>query len=152
MKNSFIQFLLALLVAVFGAAAEELLPKFFGVGFPVLLTAVQIFAVRRPLAVMVVFSITAGALEDAVSSLPVMTSVSYFLAVSIMTRWVDLPRFATVLTYPAYHLWLWLWVSGLDGSVFTRVPVALALGTVTALAVWRLVEWLEEKAAIDEQG
>lgn len=151
-KNSAIQFSLVFLVAVLGAVAEELLPKFLGVGFPLLLTAVQYFAVRRPAAVMVVFAIVAGAMEDAVSSLPVMTSVSYFLAVAILARWTDLPRFATVFTYPAYHLWLWVWVSFLEGSVFIRMVLALPVGVVTALATGFVLSWLEEKAAVDEQG
>ena len=32
---------------VLGAGAEELLPKFLGVGFPILLTATQFFATGR---------------------------------------------------------------------------------------------------------
>lgn len=141
-----------LIVAVFGAVAEELLPKYLGVGFPVLLTAAQMFAVSRPAAVMVFFAISAGALEDAISSLPMMTSVSYFLSVAILIRWTDIPRSATVLTYPLYHLWLWVWVAELEGSLFSRMLLALPIGVVTAVAVSALLIWIERKVAIDEQG
>lgn len=152
MKNSSIQFLLVMTVALLAAAAEEALPKFLGVGFPVLLTAVQMFAVSRPAAVMMFAAIVSGALEDAISSLPMMTSISYFLAVAILTRWTDIPRSATILTYPLYHLWLWVWVADLEGGLFSRVAAALPIGVVTAMAVAAVVPWIERKVAVDEQG
>jgi hypothetical protein len=139
-------------VALLAAAAEEALPKFLGVGFPVLLTAVQMFAVSRPAAVMMFAAIVSGALEDAISSLPMMTSISYFLAVAILTRWTDIPRSATILTYPLYHLWLWVWVADLEGGLFSRVAAALPIGVVTAVAVAAVVPWIERKVAVDEQG
>ena len=48
MANDAVVLVSSLLVLVFGAGAEVLLPKALGVGFPVLLTAVQFSAVRRP--------------------------------------------------------------------------------------------------------
>ena len=39
MKNEVVQLLVALAALTFGASAEEMLPKFAGVGFPVLLMA-----------------------------------------------------------------------------------------------------------------
>ena len=77
---------------MFGAGAEVLLPKVLGVGFPVLMTAVQFFAVRRPAVSVAMFAIAAGAMEDALSALPPVTSVSYFLGLAALVRWSGMPR------------------------------------------------------------
>ena len=151
MRTDALPFAFALIVLVLGAACEELLPKFFGVGFPVLLTVVQIAAVRRRgLWAAAVVALAAGALEDALSSLPPMTSASYFLAVAALIRWSGLPRAAIVLTYPAYQLWLAAWTGGLGGEVFGRMLLSFPLGVVTAGAAGFLVTWAERRAAVDE--
>ena len=66
MGNDIAQLTLSLLVLIFGAGLEELLPKFFGVGFPVLLCAAMYFACRRSASRMVLFAIAAGAVVFAV--------------------------------------------------------------------------------------
>ena len=152
MRNSFLQLVFGALVLMLGSAAEELLPKVLGVGFPVLLVAVQFCAVRRSLPVALIFAVAAGAAEDALSSLPAMTSVSYFAGTALLMRWADLPRVATLLTYPAYQLWLRLWVPGLGGGVFNRTLAALPAGVVTAFAVVWALAAAERKGAIDGQG
>ena len=150
MRNDVLQMVFALPVLVLGAGCEELLPKFFGVGFPVLLTAVQFLAVRTGLAVAALLAVAAGALEDAVSALTPMTSVSYFLIVAAVVRWSGLPRGITAFTYAGYQLWLAVWLGGVN--VFTRILLAFPLGLATAFAVAGFLAWAIRKGAIDELG
>lgn len=151
MSNNFLKFVFAALALVLGGALEELCPKFAGVGFPVLLAAVQFMAARRKMLDMAAFAIVAGAMEDALSSLPMMTSVSYFLAVAALTRRLDVPRAAIVLTYPIYQIWLRLWVPALQGNVFSRALVALPVGLVAAFAVGAALAWAERRAALESR-
>ena len=152
MASEFVVLAFSLLVLVFGAGAEVLLPKLLGVGFPVLLAAVQFTAARRPAVVAALFAVAAGAMEDALSALPPATSVSYFLALASLVRWSGMQRAVTLLTYPAYQVWISVWTSGLGGDVFGRVLAAIPVGLVTALAVGAVLGRMERKAAIDEQG
>ena len=142
----------SLLTLVIGGALETVFPKPLGVGIPVLLVAAQFMASRQTTMSMALFAIAAGAVEDALSSLPVMTSASYFLVVAMLTRWSGLPRGTTVLTYPLYQLWLRIWVSGLQGNIFHRILVAVPIGLATAFAVSAALTWLSGKVAIDEEG
>jgi len=151
-RNSAIHLVFAVLTLVLGAAAEELLPKPLGVGFPVLMVAVQFMAVRRPRLAMALFAIAAGAVEDAISSLPVMTGASFFLPLAVLARWTDLPRGVTLLGAPFFQLWLWIWVPGLQGNIFHRLLLALPVAGVTVLAVGALLAWAERGAALDEEG
>ena len=117
---------------------------------------------QRALAVMVatrwtaletvLFAVTAGALEDALSGLAPMTSVSYFLAVASFARWSGLPRLAVAFTYPGYQIWLAVWTVGMGGNVYARTLMAFPIGLVTAFAVGAALTLLFRKAAIDEQG
>ena len=152
MANDIVVLVFSLIVLVSGAGAEVLLPKLLGVGFPVLLTAVQFMAVRRSALAAVLFAMAAGAMEDALSALPPATSVSYFLALAALIRWSGMPRAATLFTYPVYQAWVFIWTSGPGGDVFGRVLAALPAGLVTALAVGAVLDRMERGAAIDEQG
>ena len=148
MRNSLLVLAFSLVVLCLGAGAEELLPKLLGVGFPVLLASVQVVAVRGPLAAVMIFAVAAGGMEDALSSLPPMTSVSFFLLAMAFARRADLPRAASMLTYPAYQVWLSAWTGGLGGGVFGRILVSL----VTAFAVGWIIRMAERRAALGEQG
>ena len=128
------------------------MPKVLGVGFPVLLMAAQVAAVRWPLAAAMVFAVAAGGMEDALSSLPPMTSVSFFLLAMALVRRSDLPRAASLLTYPAYQVWLSAWTGGLGGGVFGRILVSLPVGIATAFAVGWAIRIAERRAALGEQG
>lgn len=150
MANSWIELVLALAVLVFGGAAEELLPKVFGVGFPVLLSAVHIVAARRNAAAAFLFAVAAGATEDSLSSLPFLTSVSFCVLVVLLVRRLEIPRLTMALTYPIYHLWLAVWVEELQGSVFLRMALALPVGLATVFAVGALLGLAERKAGLDE--
>lgn len=152
MKNSSIRFVLALLTLVIGAAAEELLPKFLGVGFPVLLSAIPVVALQRPIALPVLYALAAGGMEDAISGLPLLTSASFFLVVTALSRWTHLPYPLALLAYPVYQVWLRLWCSDLQGSVFGRCLLALPVGAVTFAVVVAVLRTVERKAGADEAG
>ena len=152
MKSEAVQFLSALIALVVAGAAEDLLPKVAGVGFPVLMAASVFMAMRRSAPAGVMFALAAGAVEDALSGLPPATSSSFFLAVAALARWSDFPHGALVMAYPVYQVWVWMWMAGLNGSVFGRAIVAVPAGLVTALATWTALAWMERGAAAGEPG
>ncbi len=150
MKNDVVQFTLCVLVLVLGGALEELLPKFLGVGFPILLSSVIFLSARRTIPFLVLFAIAAGAVEDSLSGLPMVTSASFFLMVGALSRVASVPQGALILAYPFYQPWLGLWSPGLSGGVFGRILVALPMGVCTAVLVAGLLRWVERKAAVNE--
>lgn len=150
MKNSLVHLAFAVLVLFVGAAVEELLPKCGGVGVPVLLTAVFFNATRGRLSYVVSFALAAGALEDALGALPPAASVSFFLLAALFQRWRALSLWIVAVAYPAYHLWLWLWASGV-GSVLARVATAVPFGALSAVVVGAVLEWAYGKAAVRER-
>lgn len=152
MANSVIVLVLSVFALVFGAGAETLLPKLLGVGFPVLMAAVQFVALRRPAAEAVLFALAAGAMEDALSSLPAATSASYFLAVAALVKWLGVPGAVAFFAYPVYQVWLFMWTGRPWGGVFGHVLLALPVGVATSLAVEFVLGWAERKAAVDEEG
>ena len=147
-----VTFVFATVALVLGAGAETLLPKFLGVGFPVLLVSVQFMAARRSALTAVVFAVAAGAMEDALSALPAATSASFFLALAALVRWSGMPHAAMLVAYPAYQAWICMWTDRVGGGVFSRVLLALPVGVVTALAAGVVLVWAERKAAVDEKG
>ena len=152
MANSFTVLVMLLLTLVLGAGAETLLPKLLGVGFPVLMSAVQFAAVRRSAAAATLFAIAAGAMEDALSALPMATSASFFLALAAFSRWSGTAGAAAALAYPAYRLWLFVWTGRPGGGIFVQVLAAVPVGVLTACAVGLVLGWAEGKAALDEEG
>lgn len=151
MRDSFVHLAFALIALVACGAAEELLPKFSGAGFPLLLAVSQLVASRWRMAETVLFALAAGAVEDSISTLPMMTSASFFLLVSLPVRWLKFPAVATMLTYPIYHLWLAIWSPMHDGGCWSRVLVSMPIACVTAYASAALFAWAERKAAVGEQ-
>ena len=149
MKSDAVQIVLALLVLVVGGAVEELLPKFAGVGFPVLMSATVFMATRRRIPMAICFAIAAGAAEDALSGLPPATSASFFLVVAALAKWSEFPHGALVMAYPVYQGWLRLWAGAVYGSVFYRALIAVPLGLATAFATWAVLAWAERSAAAD---
>ena len=139
------------LTLVLGAGAETLLPKFLGVGFPVLMSAVQFVAARRNAPAATLFAIAAGAMEDALSGLPAATSPSFFLALAAFSRWSGMAGAAAVMSYPVYRLWLMVWTGGRGGG-FMQVLASVPIGVATACAVGLVLGWAEGKAALDEEG
>lgn len=149
MKNDFVILVLALIVLVAAGAAEELSPKWFGVGFPWLLTVTLAFGARRTALAGSVFAVAAGAMEDALSALPPLVSVGFFLAAAAVMRLKTLPRLTAFGAYPVYWLWLAVWVHGAGGGLFGRVLMALPVGAVTFVAAELGLGWLERRAAVD---
>lgn len=150
MRNDVLQTVFALLVLVLGAGCEELLPKCFGVGLPVLLTSALFLSARIGLPAAALFAVAAGATEDALSALTPMTSVSYFLLAAAVVRWSGSPRGVAAFAYAGYQLWLAVWIGGVN--VFTRILMAFPIGLLTAFAVVGILTWAIGKAAIDELG
>lgn len=150
MKNNAVRLVLAVSTLILGAAGEELLPKVLEVGFPLLLAAVVCFAVRFPVAIAILVALGAGASEDAISSLPFFTSVSFFLLVGTAARLTQLPYLIAPFAFPLYQVWLCLWTPDLSGSVFTRILVSFPIGVLTVAAVATLLSHVERKAAVHE--
>ena len=151
MKTEIVQIVSAALVLVFGGAAEELLPKVLGVGFPVLLSSALLVSIRRPALPALVFAVAAGALEDALCGLPAATGVGFFTLAAVACRVPILQLRALGLGYPLFQAWLWLWLPALNGSVFTRLLLSLPIGALTAGATGLALAWLERKAVLDEK-
>ena len=133
-----------------GAVAEELLPKFCGVGFPVLLSVLPTVALRSPVALPILFSFVAGTMEDALGSLPLLTSASFYLLVIVFIRWVRLPFLSVFFAFPFYQIWLFIWVSGLQGNVFTRLLLAFPIGALTMAVVTVMLQYVERIVGADE--
>ena len=150
MRNNFANFVFAVVVIVAAGAAEEMLPKFFGTGFPLLLAASAFFAseVRSPAAL--VFAVAAGAMEDALSSLPVMTSSSAFFFAALAARYSGMPRATAVAAYPIYRLWLAVWSPSSAGNLYANLLASVPAGFVAAFAVAAALSYLRRKAALDE--
>ncbi len=151
MKSDFVQFVFALLVLIFGGAAEELMPKFLGVGFPFLLMATIFLAPRRTILAAVLFAVAAGSFEDALSSLPFATSVAFFTCAALLVRTAHLSYMAMAVVHPIYQMWLWLWRPETESGIFGRFLVSILTGPLAAVAVVLLLVWLERRAAIGER-
>lgn len=150
MKNNLTLIVLAAVAIVAGCASEELLPKFAGVGFPVLMSVVLATSPRRNWFSLAVFALAAGGAEDSLSSLPMMTSPVFYLGLAALVRRWELPPAVMIVAYPFYQLWLALWPSGVEGSLFVRMLVALPVGAVCLWVTERVCRFVERKAAIDE--
>ena len=146
-----VQFVLAVLVLVSGAALEEMLPRVFGVGVPVLLMSALFLAARQAGSSALAFAVVAGAVEDALSSLPPATSASYFLALALLVRRFGSAWFVPALAYAGYQVWLSVWVVSIGGDVFRRILLACPVGLMAAFAVGWALAWLYRKAAADER-
>lgn len=150
MKSEIVQLAIALLVLVFGGAAEELLPKFPGVGFPLLLMASIFMATRRGIWQMFMFAAAAGAVEDSLSSLPWATSISFFCMAAAFARSTESEWSAYAFAYPLYQFWVRMWSANLAGGVFSRFLLAIPVGLATAFCVRCALRWLDRKGAVDE--
>jgi len=150
MKNEVVQLTIAAMALVAGGAAEELLPKAAGVGFPVLLMYSIFLATRRNTRSLFMFAVAAGAAEDALSGLPFATSIAFFAMAAAFVHTTGLVRSALALAYPVYQIWLRMWCADLHGGVFGRFLAAFPAGVATAAAVWWIADWIERKGAVDE--
>lgn len=148
MRNDLARLLTAMVVLVSGGALEELLPKPWGCGFPLLLSAVLAVVPRRETVGAVLFAIAAGAVEDALSSLPFAVSVAYFAATAALVRGYAPGRWAGLLAFPLFQLWLACWGQVPDGAIFTRLLVSVPVGAAACAAVEAAVGWLDRRAVV----
>lgn len=139
-----------ILTVVISAAAEELLPVFSGAGFPMLLAAVLALSTRFKVLPVVMLAIGAGAFEDALSGLRLMTSVSFFVVAALLARKTLFPRPFLVVLFPAYGLWVGMCNAGAMGDLFVRLLLLLPLGAVAYAGLSLLVGWAAWKAGVDE--
>lgn len=152
MKKEIVELVIALVALFVGGAAEELVPKAYGVGFPVLLSATAYMSVRRTPLSGIVFAVAAGAAEDALSGLPPMTSIAWFVAVASLMRGFKLPLPAAAFAFCGYQLWLWAWLGGeLQGHLAARLLAALFAGALALAATSAVLWWLDRKGAVDEK-
>lgn len=142
MGNDFQNLLFLFLALVLGAGAEELLPRVWGVGAPLLLTLALVVAPRLGLVTAGLVAVAAGAVEDAVSALAPLTSVSFFLLGAAVVRRTGVTRPVALLAYPCYQLWLSVWTP--DLNVFTRALAALPAGVLTAEAFALVLAWMTD--------
>lgn len=147
MKSDIVKFLFLLTVLVFACAAEMCLPEFGGVGFPVLLT-VTILASRGSGKISwILTAVAAGAFEDAVSSLPFASSISFFLLTAFGVRVAGAPVAVTVLAYPFFQLWAGVLSPG--GNSFGRFAVAFPMAALTLAVVTPLFGFFRRKVGLD---
>ena len=150
MKNAAVHFAIALTALVACGAAEELAPKWGGTGFPALLASAAYFASKRRAAPALLYALAAGAAEDALSSLPAATSASVFAAAALCVR---ASRVNPILWFPLWCVfqgWLWIWLGGAAGNVFTRMLAAIPLSLATFAATAYALAWLDGKAGANE--
>ena len=154
MKSDFVQIAFAGIALVVGGALEELLPKVYGVGAPVLLMAALFVAYRRPRLVAVLFALAAGAMEDALAArAPGLGSnlLLFFVLAWAVNRSRTVPVLWAALVYPCCQLLFFVdrFFDGRGGEVCLRFLVAIPLGAVTAAATGAALVWLERRAALD---
>ncbi len=151
MKNNFLHLIFELLILLIGTGLEVILPKLVGVGFPILLFAVAFVASRHSLPLVVVFAIVAGMIEDSISFMPFMTSISFYLIIAAISRWANVSSMIVFIVYPMYQIWMMFWVQGISGKIFVRVMAAMPIGLVTALVLGWLLLAIERKAALGDK-
>ncbi len=139
-----------MIALVVTAAAEELLPSFFGAGLPLLLAAVMVMTTRTKVLPGVLTAVGAGAFEDALSALPPMTSVCIFVIASLLSRKAYFPRPFLLLLFPLFEFWAGICVIGPKDDVFVRMLVSLPLGVVALGIVRPVLNWSYRRAGLDD--
>lgn len=150
MRDSIVKFAYSTIVIVACGAFEELLGSVMNVGFPFLLAATVSIAIDRSARMMLMFALAAGAMEDSLCALPSAVSVWSFLAIGSSIRWGIAPYVIACAAFPVYQILLWLLVPDIEGSVFTRLPLSLGIGSITFFAVHWVLRVLGRKVALDE--
>lgn len=151
-KNKRLHFLFSILVLILASTLEDVLPRIFGVGFPILLMVTLSFAVKKPMTLAVIFAVAAGASEDAISSLPMMTSVSFFVVMALLTRWAKAPILMSILGCALYQFWIMVWLVNIGGNVFVRSLAAIPISGLTILLILPILRLVEKGVALNEEG
>ena len=138
------------LSVILAGALEDSLPALAGVGLPFLLGVVIFAAVNWPTHNWIMTALMAGALEEALSGLPLGTCLFFYLAVAALVRWTRFPQVAMLFAFPAYEVWLAMWLPG-DGGVFLRTLLAFPFGLIVSVLVFFALDFLSRKVGIDAQ-
>lgn len=135
MKAELVRFLFPFSVLLLCGAGEQALPCVWSVGFPLLMTAALALGSVRAGSEAVLLAVLAGTLEDALSALPLATTASFLILVTLCARVVPAVRLLTALAYPIYQFWLVVWTTLPAGALWGRllVSVPLAVATVCLL-------------------
>ncbi len=155
MKSDLVHLAFAFLVLVVGGALEELLPKVYGVGAPILMMATLFIASRRPLPVALLFAVAAGAMEDALTSRTpgLGGSLALFFVLAYAARTArTLPVWLALPLYPCCQLLFFAdrFFDGRGGETCLRFLAAIPVGAATAAVTWAALLALERRAALDE--
>ena len=140
----------AMFAIVISAAAEELLPSFLVVGMPMLLVLAMLMSTRLDVLPGVMVAAGAGAFEDALSSLPPLTSVSFFVVAALLSRKEYFPRAFLILVFPLFEFWAGLCMIGPMGDVFVRVLVSLPLGLAAVAVQYQVLTRVGRRAGLHE--
>ena len=152
MKKDFVHLVYMLIVLVVAGAMEELVPKIFNVGLPVLLSAAAYSALRRTPVEALLFALAAGGMEDSLSSLPFATSIGFFVAQFALLRLFKLPLAAAIPFFALYQFWVWMWLgSRHSGGLWLRILSSIPVGALTLALVCLAMRWLDGKAAMNEK-
>ncbi len=147
MKGNVVQFAFILLSLAVGAALEDMLPTIGPVGFPLLLGLALFFAMTTRTPVWILSALSAGALEEAIASLPTATAMVFFVAAALAVRFFREPIAWAVVTYPAYQVWLGIITGGSDA--FGRFLVSVPVGTAVMLVLYAALSRIWRKAGAD---
>ena len=150
MKADVSKFVFSALWLVACAAAEDLSPKFLGLGLPFVMAAAAAFSSRRLFSWThaMVFAAAAGAIEDSLCGFPPATSASFFAVAAFASRKLSLSVFASAIVFPLYLLWLWTWGLVSGGGNYLRFVLFAPFGLVATLVVSGLVAVSARKAGL----
>jgi len=148
-KDNVVKLVFTVLALVAGSALEELLPHPGGVGVPLLMGYALFAAEKWHVFAMITVAVAAGGCEDALSSLPYLSSMTFFLLSGAAVRWSRSPVACAVTAYPAYQLWLALLGNGGLAAALPRFVWALPIGAATIPLVKKLCVKAAERAGIE---
>ncbi len=124
-----------------------MLPSIGSLGVPVLLSMAVFFAVATRSPSWIMAAVAAGALEEAICSLPPGSAIVFFAAMAAAVRLFRESAVWIAVAYPSYQTWMALVADGAaaPGRMLLSVPVGIA-GISISLAV---LSWLWRKAGAD---
>ena len=142
MKSNAVQTVFALIALVLGAAVQDVLPPFGGAKAPILAVLSVYAALRRPLPTAISTAFAAGALADALGSLPFGCSIAFFAMTACLVRslrdtivGMPLPLAGVLLSAicaAALEAWYGIW--GVFGNAAPATARALSAAVPAAFA------------------
>ena len=172
MRNKFVHIAFSVLSIVISAALQDMALPIFGIKPPVIL-AVTLFTIIKSVAdersqvnfrrvnfKWLFFALIAGAMTDAIGSLPSGCAVGFFLIVSIAVRITsrvlkEVSRVVTgwlalVVATPIFMTWIDVWgVSTYVSDSPFRALLAIVPAALTGFVVFPLMQWIEKAVGLD---